>query len=491
MLLGRDRELAALNAYYQGDFRFKIEIVEGRHGVGKTALCQEFLKGKGAVAVVHPSPSPKDALSNLSSAIDAAKETLRQVSAAAAAAPANPDESPSWEQFFSLVDAIADATGKRPVLYLDDFPALGSADPSFSKALAAALDPQRGTLRSRYAFILISASRDGLGKALTEAGIDGSLALNTNRLKIRAIGHKAALIEPASTVDELVARYGSRGGIPLRYIGKSEDMPLSTPEATQITVAPETAEDAPTARDLALLLADAPNPFTGFTQGELCEKLNVKPLEFKRLFNELKGMDLASSVRACWFENAERKTAVRYRLADCADAVDIRTRAGRTDNEGVASDESGLYAYQTKAEMLREWVWDAGRDGSFPFEFDEVTYWFSPDGDSVRPYGVLAISDQTNAAVACRILESSEPIAPKEIDAFVELAHSLPFKRIHCALVAIDATPEGLVHAGEVRDLTLAKLSPAGFQVISNSWQLHSERYQAAMRQAAEKKANK
>lgn len=513
MLLGRDRELAALEAYYRGEFRLKIAIVEGRRGVGKTALCQEFLKGKNAVAVLHPSPSPEDALSNLSSAIGAALDTLHRPSAVAttvpaklgdpvestaAALPCQLDEAPSWEQFFSLVQSIAETTGKRPMLYFDDFPTLGAADPTFTKAFASELDPQHGSLRPRHAFILISGRRDGLGKALTEAGIDESLALNTNRLKIRSIGYKAALVKPASTVDELVANYGRYGGIPLRYTGKTSDAPLATPDAARETVSTGATEgspaasstqnqSSPTARDLALLLADAPNLFTGFTQSELCDRLDVKPLAFKRLFNELKGMDLASSVRAYWFADGVKNSTMRFRLADCADASDLRPRfETKASGEAVAGD-CGRRAHQTAVEMLREWVWDAGRDGSFPFEFDEVSYWLSPDGDGEQPYGVLAISEQTNAVIACRLQMSAEPTTPAEVDVFVDLAHALPYKRVHCVLAVVEGTPECLDRAGEINDLTLAQLSADGFSVVSNPWQLHSERYQAAMKQAKEK----
>ena len=65
MFIGRERELSNLNKLYKSD-KFEFAVIYGRRRVGKTALINEFIKGKPAICFTGVETNAKQNLENFS-----------------------------------------------------------------------------------------------------------------------------------------------------------------------------------------------------------------------------------------------------------------------------------------------------------------------------------------------------------------------------------------------------------------------------------------
>ena len=68
MFIGRERELANLNKLYKSD-KFEFAVIYGRRRVGKTALINEFIKGKPSICFTGVETNAKQNLENFSNCI--------------------------------------------------------------------------------------------------------------------------------------------------------------------------------------------------------------------------------------------------------------------------------------------------------------------------------------------------------------------------------------------------------------------------------------
>ena len=68
MFIGRERELSNLTKLYKSD-KFEFAVIYGRRRVGKTALINEFIKGKTAICFTGVETNAKQNLENFSKCI--------------------------------------------------------------------------------------------------------------------------------------------------------------------------------------------------------------------------------------------------------------------------------------------------------------------------------------------------------------------------------------------------------------------------------------
>lgn len=123
MFYCREVELRTMNNRYKKD-RFECVVIYGRRRVGKTALINEFCKGKPTVYFSALNASSQENLEALSKAIYTCQ---------------NPD-STSTPTYRSYEDALEAITGmameKRLVFVIDEYPYLAKAEKSISSFIA-------------------------------------------------------------------------------------------------------------------------------------------------------------------------------------------------------------------------------------------------------------------------------------------------------------------------------------------------------------------
>lgn len=129
MFYCREEELQSMNRRYEKG-RFECIIIYGRRRVGKTALINEFCKGKPTIYFSALSASSQENLEALSKAIYTCK---------------NPDSStaPTYRSYEDALDEITRMSKQqRLVFVIDEYPYLAKAEKSFSSRLQHIIDHQ-------------------------------------------------------------------------------------------------------------------------------------------------------------------------------------------------------------------------------------------------------------------------------------------------------------------------------------------------------------
>ena len=121
MFIGREKELTTLEKLYQTE-KFQFAVIYGRRRVGKTALINEFLNKKNAIAFTGVESNEKQNLENFSRSIFE-YETGKMIDT-------------SFLTFQSALEYVFELANKeRIVLVIDEYPYVAKS----SKILASTL----------------------------------------------------------------------------------------------------------------------------------------------------------------------------------------------------------------------------------------------------------------------------------------------------------------------------------------------------------------
>ncbi len=204
MFYCREEELQTMNRRYEKG-RFECIVIYGRRRVGKTALINEFCKGKPTIYFSALNASSQENLEALSKAIYTCK---------------NPDSSaaPTYRNYDDALDEItAMAKRQRLVFVIDEYPYLAKAEKSFSSRLQHIIDRQWQD--SRLYLILCGSSMSFMEYQVL--GYESPLyGRRTAQLKIHALTYREMTrFHPNLSAQDQALLYGVTGGIP-HYINK-------------------------------------------------------------------------------------------------------------------------------------------------------------------------------------------------------------------------------------------------------------------------------
>jgi len=142
MFIGREKELINLNRLYASD-KFEFAVIYGRRRVGKTAIINEFTKGKSSICFTGVETNEKQNLENFSNCI------LEYVTKK----PANT----SFDSFQTALEFVFDlAEEERMVLVIDEYPYVARASKSLASTLQLLIDKYKDT--SKLFLILCGSS---------------------------------------------------------------------------------------------------------------------------------------------------------------------------------------------------------------------------------------------------------------------------------------------------------------------------------------------
>ncbi|MGM9602470.1 MAG: ATP-binding protein [Faecousia sp.] len=204
MFYCREEELQTMNRRYEKG-RFECIVIYGRRRVGKTALINEFCKGKPTVYFSALSASSQENLEALSKAIYTCK---------------NPDSpvAPTYRSYEDALDEItAMAKQQRLVFVIDEYPYLAKAEKSFSSRLQHIIDHQWQD--SQLYLILCGSSMSFMEYQVL--GYESPLyGRRTAQFKIQALTYREMTqFHPNLSSQDQALLYGVTGGIP-HYINK-------------------------------------------------------------------------------------------------------------------------------------------------------------------------------------------------------------------------------------------------------------------------------
>ena len=208
MFYCREEELQIMNRRYEKG-RFEFIVIYGRRRVGKTALINEFCKGKPTVYFPALSASSQENLEALSKAVYSCK---------------NPDSmagtAPTYRSYEDALDEItAMAKQQRLVFVIDEYPYLAKAEKSFSSRLQHIIDRQWQD--GQLYLILCGSSMSFMEYQVL--GYESPLyGRRTAQFKIQALTYREMTqFYPNLSLQDQAVLYGVTGGIP-HYINKLE-----------------------------------------------------------------------------------------------------------------------------------------------------------------------------------------------------------------------------------------------------------------------------
>ena len=204
MFYCREEELRLMNRRFEKG-RFECIVIYGRRRVGKTALINEFCKGKPTIYFSALNASSQENLEALSKAIYTCNNP-------------NTTASPTYHSYDDALDEItAMATQQRLVFVIDEYPYLAKAEKSFSSRLQHIIDHQWQD--SKLYLILCGSSMSFMEYQVL--GYESPLyGRRTAQFKIQALTYREMTqFHPELELEDQALLYGITGGIP-HYINK-------------------------------------------------------------------------------------------------------------------------------------------------------------------------------------------------------------------------------------------------------------------------------
>ena len=206
MFYCREEELKTMNRRYEKG-RFECVVIYGRRRVGKTALINEFCKGKPTVYFSALNASSQENLEALSKAVFTYK---------------NPESTaaPTYRNYDEALDEItAMSKDQRLVFVIDEYPYLAKAEKSFSSRLQHIIDHQ--WQEGQLYFILCGSSMSFMEYQVL--GYESPLyGRRTAQFKIQALTYREITqFHPTLSLTDQALLYGVTGGIP-HYVNKLE-----------------------------------------------------------------------------------------------------------------------------------------------------------------------------------------------------------------------------------------------------------------------------
>ena len=204
MFYCREEELRTMNNRYKKG-HFECVVIYGRRRVGKTALINEFCKGKPTVYFSALNACSQENLEALSKAIYTCQ---------------NPDSTstPTYRSYEDALEAITEMSmEKRLVFVIDEYPYLAKAEKSISSRLQHIID--HSWQDSRIYLILCGSSMSFMEYQVL--GYESPLyGRRTAQFKIQALTYREITeFHPELKAADQALLYGVTGGIP-HYINK-------------------------------------------------------------------------------------------------------------------------------------------------------------------------------------------------------------------------------------------------------------------------------
>ena len=200
----RDKELKDLNKRYSKG-NLECVVVYGRRRVGKTALINEFCKGKPTIFFSALSASSKENLEALSKAI------YEKEHPGAETAPVYP----TFDAAFNEITRMAEE--ERLIFVIDEYPYLAKANKSISSRLQHIIDH---TWKNSKLFLILCGSSMSFMEYQVLGYESPLYGRRTGQYKIQALTYKEITeFNHDLTAEQQAFIYGVTGGIP-HYINK-------------------------------------------------------------------------------------------------------------------------------------------------------------------------------------------------------------------------------------------------------------------------------
>ena len=202
MFIGRQQELKELERLYNTD-KFQCAIIYGRRRVGKTALINEFVKGKETAYFTGQETNSKENLEAFSHSIFALSQDFGKAS-------------PSFSSYKEALGAVFDIAEKRKIiLVIDEYPYLAGSYKGISSLLQTFIDKYKET--SKIFIILCGSSLSFMENQVLgyKSPLFGRRTAQFKILPFEFTQVREYFKDSGFDIYDTAVLYGITGGIPL------------------------------------------------------------------------------------------------------------------------------------------------------------------------------------------------------------------------------------------------------------------------------------
>lgn len=461
MFVGRQAELRELNRLYSSG-KFELAVIYGRRRVGKTALINEFLRGKQGISFTGLETSSQENLEHFSRAVLAGQLGLE-------------GDAPVFPSFLTALNYVHEASlTKRTVLVIDEYPYLAESYPAFSSLLQQTIDQK--LVNGKLMLILC-----GSAMSFMEHQVLGHKSplygRRTAQLKIRPFDFaEAAMYFPRMAPLDLAVLYGVTGGVPLYLSLMQEDLSVEANiKRTFLHPAGYLLEEPANllkqeVREAALYNAIIKAMATGASRNnEIATKVGIESSACSAYLKNLGELGLVHKETPLG-ERSMRKTI--YSLSDSMFRFWYRFIP---DNIALIHNAMADRAYSRIAphipafmgsvfeDICKQHLWRLNRANKLPLQFTEIGRWWG--NDPVRrtetEIDLMAYEDEHSALFAeCKW--GNEPVGASVLDNLVQRGQLFRYPRKYFYLFSKTGFTKGCreraEELGTVRLVTLQEI---------------------------------
>ena len=404
MFVGRESELKALRRLFSHD-RFQMAVVYGRRRVGKTALLDEFAKGKPALFFTAQQKS--DAL-NL--------RAFSQEAYAHFGMPASTGPFESWRAALSFVANESKRRGARMLFVFDEFPYAAEAAPSLPSVVQIAIDHD---FKDAPVCMVLCGSNEGFMESKVLGRKSPLYGRRNAQIKLQPFDYRdAALMLPGKDPVEAIEYYATFGGTPyyLEQIDGEEPYEESVIRLLfdisgilytepLLLLKQELREPA-----LYASVLDAVASGAG-VQNEIASRAGIDPNAVGSYVKTLKDLGIVERV-VPFGENPERSRKGRYRIRDPFFAYwyrfvsprvgAIESGAGEAAARRTAFGEAlSEHVGRQFEKVCLQWLVRENREGRLPFLASSFGSWWGTDSQrrEQSDIDVIAADDVSKEAL--------------------------------------------------------------------------------------------
>lgn len=459
MFIGRTEELTALNRMHQSG-RFECAVIYGRRRIGKTMLLSLFAQDKDTLFYSAQLASPALSLMQFSRAVlTFFEETMIR-------------RFEDWEMVFRYIGN--QATERRLLLILDEFPYMAQTDPGLLSALQHAIDHQ---WRNGQIFLILCGStmsymeHDVLGAGSPLFG------RRTAQFRIDPFTWKdsAVFVPDYSEMDRIMV-HAIWGGTP-HYLHFVDDR-RSIEENILSTIL---SRDAALAEEPVFLLKQEfrePAMYGAILQAiangasklnEIATQIGEDTSKCSKYLQSLIRIGLVERETPWAAKESSRKSI--YRILDPFFSFwyrffyPNRSLLDRGMGEAVLNGavHAGLSAYVGLQfeRICRDFLWEQNRRGRLPAVYREIGRWWGTDARSRSEVEIDIVAEAEDQLLVCECKWTSEPVGTGVLTQLQSKAECLPERYLRrYALFSKSGYASDLISLSQQRsDLLLFSLS--------------------------------
>jgi AAA+ ATPase superfamily predicted ATPase len=434
MFVGREKELKDLNNLYYTN-KFQFPVIYGRRRVGKTALINEFIKGKDAIYFTGIETNAKQNLENFSKSIFNYTSGVN----------VNPVFS-SFQEALEYVFMLAEK--KRIVLAIDEYPYLARSYGAIASILQVLIDKQKDT--SKLFLILCGSSMSFMEEQVL--GYKSPLyGRRTSQFKILPFDffESRECFRKFSNID-MAAIYGIVGGTPQYLLQMDDSLSLEDNIKSKLLNPTSYLFEEPKnllqqeVREPAIYNAIISAIATGSTKlSEISSKVGEETSACSAYLKNLISLGIIKK-ETPFKEKLSRKTIYViadnlfkfwYRFIPSNNSIiqnNMTDLAYKNINEHLDSYMGAVFE-----EICKQYLWRLNIQGKAAITFTDLGRWWGNDTKNRREVEIdIIATDNINSALFCECKWTNEKVDSAVLDTLIERSRLFNYTNIYIYIFA-------------------------------------------------------